>query len=40
MLVYGYLGIAVSIVGIQIVTVSGSIYIAIDMTAIYFDVGA
>ena len=40
MLVYSNLGVAVSVVGIQIVTVSGSIYVAIDMTAVYLDVGA
>ena len=33
-----YLGVALSVEGIEIVTVSGTIYVAVNLTAIYINV--
>ena len=36
-LVDGYLGVALSVEGIEVVTVSGTIYVAVNLTAIYIN---
>ena len=36
-LVDGYLGVTLSVEGIEVVTVSGTIYVAVNLTAIYIN---